>query len=437
MDSSSSFEALGLSRPILDALAAAGYTQPTPIQASCIPLLLAQKDLMGLAQTGTGKTAAFALPLIQRIAETPKPVKSNVVRALILSPTRELAGQIYDNITAYSKHLPVKTAVIFGGVSYGPQLKALARGVDILVATPGRLIDHLDKNAVSLKSVETFILDEADRMLDMGFAPAIKRITAHLPAKRQTELFSATMPDNILSLAQKLLTNPETVIISPPTSTAENIDQSLCHVSTQAEKRPMTLRLLDELSRNNGLTLIFTRTKHGANRLADFLSKNRFPASAIHGNKSQNTRERALENFKNGSVPVLVATDIAARGIDVKNINLVINYDLPVEPDSYIHRIGRTARAGASGQAIALCSPDEAKQLRELQKHLKKRLVLHPHSGVPAPVFDDPKTSSRSSRPARAPRGRSSSRRPATTPRESRTARPARSSHGRQTSGRA
>lgn len=373
------FKELGLSAPILRQLEKLEYKIPTPIQAACIPLLLEGRDLMGLAQTGTGKTAAFALPLIQQFSEHPRQPRPRSVRALILSPTRELAAQIHDNICAYSKGLNLSTTVIFGGVGYAPQFKKLAAGLDILVATPGRLIDHLDRQTVSLDGVETLVLDEADHMLDMGFLPALKKIVSKIPRKRHTQMFSATMPDNIRQLAQSLLHEPQTVMITPPAATADRVEQSLCMVPTQAEKRPLTLTLLEQ-QEQPGRTLIFTRTRHGANRLASFLTGRNHPASAIHGDKSQGTRERMLREFRSGETPILVATDIAARGIDVKDVQLVINYDLPAEPEVYVHRIGRTARAGAAGEAIALCAPDETGKAKDIHKLLGRVLPVHPSS---------------------------------------------------------
>lgn len=388
------FQELGLIAPLLHELEKLDYKQPTPIQAACIPLLLQQKDIMGLAQTGTGKTAAFALPLLQILSKDKNPAKPGHVKALILSPTRELASQIYDNIAAYGKTLSISAAVMYGGVGYGHQKKALSRGLDILVATPGRLIDHMEQKTVSLRHVETLILDEADHMLDMGFAPAIKKIVSFIPEKRHTQLFSATMPDNILKLAQAMLHNPETIMVTPPAKTADKVEQSVCFIESQAEKRPFTLQFLKNRG-NIGRTLIFTRTKHGANRLAAFLSKNEYPASAIHGDKGQNTRERTLREFRSGEKPILVATDIAARGIDVKDIDLVINFDLPApaEPEVYVHRIGRTARAGSDGEAVAFCSPDEVKQMRSIQRLIGMEIRVHPESGpVPAELSIREKT---------------------------------------------
>ena len=421
---STTFRELGLSAPILRQLENLEYKTPTPIQAACIPLLLQNKDLMGLAQTGTGKTAAFALPLIQQLSERSGKPPGHRVRALILSPTRELAAQIHENIRAYARGLHLSTAVIFGGVGYASQFKELAGGLDILVATPGRLIDHLERRTVSLDGVETLILDEADHMLDMGFAPALKKIVSKIPRKRHTQMFSATMPDNIRQLAQTLLQKPETVRVSPPSSTADRVEQFLCMVGSQSEKRLLTLELLKQ-QELPGRTLIFTRTRHGADRLASFLSGKDYPASAIHGDKSQGRRERMLREFRSGETPVLVATDIAARGIDVKDVRLVINYDLPEEPEvyvhrirgldvddvdavvnfelprdpeDYVHRIGRTARAGAAGQAIALCSPEEIRKARNVHKLLERLLPVHASSGsVPAELRAVPEARRKSS----------------------------------------
>ena len=410
---STTFRELGLSAPILRQLENLEYKTPTPIQAACIPLLLQNKDLMGLAQTGTGKTAAFALPLIQQLSERSGKPPGRRVRALILSPTRELAAQIHENIRAYARGLHLSTAVIFGGVGYASQFKELAGGLDILVATPGRLIDHLERRTVSLDGVETLILDEADHMLDMGFAPALKKIVSKIPRKRHTQMFSATMPDNIRQLAQTLLQKPETVRVSPPSSTADRVEQFLCMVGSQSEKRLLTLELLKQ-QELPGRTLIFTRTRHGADRLASFLSGKDYPASAIHGDKSQGRRERMLREFRSGETPVLVATDIAAhghrrprtspptdiaaRGIDVKDVRLVINYDLPEEPEVYVHRIGRTARAGAAGQAIALCSPEEIRKARNVHKLLERLLPVHASSAsVPAELRAVPEARRKSS----------------------------------------
>ncbi len=402
MASITSFEELGLRAPILAALTGLGYKTPTPIQAACIPLLLESRDIIGLAQTGTGKTAAFALPLIQRFSMQRVPLRKGKIRSLILSPTRELAQQIYDNIISYSRGLSITSSVMFGGVGYSPQTKALSRGLDILVATPGRLMDHMERGNVNLSEVEVLVLDEADRMLDMGFAPAIKKIAAKLPPQRHTQLFSATMPPKIRMLAEQMLRNPETVAVTPPTMTADKIEQSIYHVDTQADKKNYILTLLQETHQNNDRVLIFTRTKHGADRLAKFLTKNEFPSSAIHGDKTQGARERMLKAFKTGDTPILIATDLASRGIDVKGINLVINHDLPNEPEVYIHRIGRTARAGAEGQALSFCSPDEVPYCRDIQKLIGKRLPLHKNSGPePRPLVKEPSVPASKSRSRR------------------------------------
>lgn len=416
MDLSTTFKELGLIAPLLQQLEKLNYKSPSPIQASCIPLLLQQKDVMGLAQTGTGKTAAFALPLIQHLIENPAKVKPNHVRSLILSPTRELARQIHDNIVSYGKHLKLSTSVVFGGVGYGHQKKALSRGIDILVATPGRLIDLMAQKAVRLHAVETLVMDEADRMLDMGFLPAIKKIVAEVPSKRHTQLFSATMPDSISRLAKGLLSNPETVMITPPTKTADKVEQWLCHVSGQDAKRDVLLSFLED-QKDKGLTLLFTRTKHGANRLASYLNGKGHPSAAIHGGKGQGTRDRLMKEFRNGTTRILVATDVAARGIDVKDIDLVINYDLPMEPEVYIHRIGRTARAEATGSSISFCSHDEIKYAKAIQKLLGMAIPLHETSQqAPASM------KARMERPSETPRKRDNRDRQRPRRRNSRTA---------------
>ena len=358
------FNDLKLSAPLLKAVSEAGYETPSPIQASAIPPVLAGRDLMGCAQTGTGKTAAFALPMLDRLTAN-APRRKGAVRALILTPTRELALQIGESFEAYGKYLKLRSTVIFGGVGYAPQFRKLAAGLDILVATPGRLIDHLERQTVNLDQVETLILDEADHMLDMGFAPALKKIVAKIPRQRHTQMFSATMPDNIRQLAQAFLQEPETVMITPPSATADRVEQSLCMVRSQADKRPCTLDLLEQ-RQTPGRTLIFTRTKHGANRLATFLTGRDYPASAIHGDKSQGTRERMLREFRSGETPILVATDIAARGIDVSDVDAVINYDVPGDNEHYTHRIGRTGRAKKEGVSYLFYVPEEKKRVQEL-----------------------------------------------------------------------
>lgn len=380
MIQTSSFSTLALASPIQRALSDKNYTTPSPIQAQCIPWLLEGRDLMGCAQTGTGKTAAFALPILQQLSDRPQNRCPGSPRALILTPTRELAAQIGENFALYGKYLPFRHTVIFGGVGQNPQMRALRDGVDIVIATPGRLLDLMKQKILSLGSVEVFVLDEADRMLDMGFAPDVKRIIAALPPKRQSLLFSATMPDPIRAIADRLLRDPVTVEVAPVSSTAERIDQQVCHV----EKRHKG-QLLTHLIKGHekGLVLVFSRTKHGANKLVKNLEKDAIRAAAIHGNKSQTARERALGEFRTGKIRVLVATDIAARGIDVKGISLVINYDLPNEPESYVHRIGRTARAGAEGSAIALCDPEERAYLRDIEKLIRCKVPVmseHPHA---------------------------------------------------------
>jgi ATP-dependent RNA helicase RhlE len=373
----SSFATLNLAQPIQRALVEKNYTQPSPIQAQAIPHLLEGRDLMGCAQTGTGKTAAFALPILDRLSARPKARTPGKPRALILTPTRELASQIGENFAAYGKHLDLRHTVIFGGVGQNPQVRALAAGVEIVVATPGRLLDLHSQGKIDFGQVEIFVLDEADRMLDMGFAPDVKRVMAKLPARRQSLLFSATMPAPIMEIANKLLRDPVKVEVAPVSSTAERIAQHVCHV----EKTNKTNLLVHTLSNHpKGLVLVFSRTKHGSNKLVKQLGIHGIRSEAIHGNKSQTARERALEQFREGKIRVLVATDIAARGIDVKGISLVINYDIPNEPESYVHRIGRTARAGADGMAIAFCEPEERAYLRDIEKLIRTSVpVLEDH----------------------------------------------------------
>jgi ATP-dependent RNA helicase RhlE len=367
------FAELGLAEPLLRALAAANYTTPTPIQAQAIPALLQGRDMLGLAQTGTGKTAAFALPILQQLAEMKDNPAPKSVRALILAPTRELAVQISDSFKTYGRNLRLRQAVILGGVSQGPQVRSLSRGVDILIATPGRLMDLLNQRHLRLDKVSHLVLDEADRMLDMGFIRDVRKIVAAIPARRHSLLFSATMPAEVAKLAAEMLHNPLRVEVTPQKITVERIEQSVYHVS-MAEKRD----LLEKLLRDPALSrvIVFTRTKHRANRVAEQLDKAGIPADAIHGNKSQNARQRALEDFRNGRARVLVATDIAARGIDVPGITHVINYELPNEPESYVHRIGRTARAGAGGAAISFCDADERGNLRDIERLTKQAITV-------------------------------------------------------------
>jgi len=386
-DSSStiSFASLQLSAPLQRALTDKAYTHPSPIQARAIPPLLEGRDLIGVAQTGTGKTAAFALPILHRLAADPRPRAPRLPRALILTPTRELAVQIGGNIALYGRYLQLRHTLVFGGVGEQPQIRSLAAGTDIVVATPGRLLDLMEQRCIALDRVEIFVLDEADRMLDMGFAPAVKRVLAKLPPRRQSLLFSATMPESIRSLAHSFLRDPVRVEVAPVASTAERIDQHVCHVD-RTNKHRLLVHLLQK--HHEGLVLVFSRTKHGADRLARNLARDGLVADAIHGNKSQGARQRALESFRTGESRILVATDIAARGIDVKGIALVVNYDLPNEPEAYVHRIGRTARAGAEGIAISLCDDTERGFLRDIQRLIRQEIPVladHPfHLTAPA-----------------------------------------------------
>ncbi len=364
-----SFSDLGLLPELLRALADEGYTQPTPIQSQAIPLVLAGRDLLAAAQTGTGKTAAFTLPLLQRF--TAAGGSQPVARALVLVPTRELAAQVADSIRTYGRHLRLRTAVIFGGVGINPQIDLLRRGVDIIVATPGRLLDHLQQRTVNLSGIEVLVLDEADRMLDMGFIRDIRRVLAVLPKKRQNLLFSATFNNEIRALAETLLHNPASVDVAPRNSTVESIAQRV-HPVDKARKMALLAHLVK--SGDWRQVLVFTRTKHGANRLADQLAREGISTTAIHGNKSQNARTKALADFKAGQVRVLVATDIAARGIDIDQLPHVVNHELPNVPEDYVHRIGRTGRAGSAGEAISLVSGDERQQLKDIQKLLRREI---------------------------------------------------------------
>ncbi len=378
------FTALGIVEPLNRALTDAGYTEPTPIQLQAIPALLEGRDLLGLAQTGTGKTAAFTLPILQRLLTGHEQRRGKTVRALMLAPTRELAIQIHESVRAYGRHLHLRSAVVVGGISQGPQIKALAAGVDILVATPGRLLDHMNQGNVRLDTVTHLVLDEADRMLDMGFIRDIRKIIAALPKKRHSMMFSATMPADVEALGQFILHQPVRIDLSPKKRTAENIDQRVYFVPA-ADKRALLSNMLKD--RAFARVLVFTRTKHVANRVAEYLDKNGITADAIHGNKSQSARQKALARFKSGEARVLVATDIAARGIDIDDITHVVNYELPNEPESYIHRIGRTARAGAAGIAIAFCDPSENEYLRDIER--LTRIPLTVVQGVQGP--DEPK----------------------------------------------
>jgi ATP-dependent RNA helicase RhlE len=397
------FSDIGLSAPLLGALAAEGYAAPTPIQSQAIPPALGGRDLCGIAQTGTGKTAAFALPILQRLATLPQRPMPQTCRSLVLSPTRELASQIADSFRTYGARMPLSTAVVFGGVPIGPQRQKLARGVDILVATPGRLLDLIDTRALVLSSVQVLVLDEADRMLDLGFIHALKRIVKLLPQQRQTLLFSATMPKAIAALAEEYLNEPVKVVVAPAATTVERVDQRVVFVPGD-RKRDLLATLLRNPSFDR--VLVFTRTKHGADRVVRHLLGAGIAASAIHGNKSQPQRERALAGFRDGKPRVLVATDIAARGIDVDGVSHVINFELPNVPEDYVHRIGRTARAGASGIAIAFCSDEERPSLRDIEKLTRRAIPPMPTAWLPAvpdaagprraaPSQPDPERSSR------------------------------------------
>ena len=370
------FKDLGLAQPILKALDAEGYTTPTPIQEQAIPILLKGKDLLGVAQTGTGKTAAFSIPIIQLLLEQKEASNSyKKEKALIVTPTRELALQIGESITAYSRFTGLKNAVIFGGVKQGKQVKALEKGVDILIATPGRLLDLMGQGFVSFKDLEYVVLDEADQMLDMGFIHDIKKIIAALPPKRQSLFFSATMPKDIVELSKKMLGDFERVTIRPQQATAERVEQGVYYVSKRNKTR-LLIHLLRERPKDS--TLVFSRTKHGANKIVKKLDQAGIKAAAIHGNKSQTARQKALGAFKEGKLKVLVATDIAARGIDVEELALVINFDLPNVPETYVHRIGRTGRASASGIALSFCDKDERPYLKDIEMLIKQRVPLMP-----------------------------------------------------------
>lgn len=375
------FQELNLSPALLRAVQELGYQAPTPIQAAAIGPVMAGRDLIGCAQTGTGKTAAFAIPILERlqIDRTHKPI-----RVLVLTPTRELALQIKENFDQYGAHLPIRNAVIFGGVGQGPQVEALARGVDVLIATPGRLNDLCNQGYIDLSRLEVFVLDEADRMLDMGFIHDVRKVIARLPQKRQTLLFSATMPQEIAELSKTILRDPVRVEVTPQSSTVEAICQQVYRVD-KGNKRELLLHLLRKGDYQS--ILVFTNTKHGANRVAEWLTKSGIPAMAIHGNKSQSARVAALESFKSGTIRVLVATDIAARGIDVNELACVINFELPNVPETYVHRIGRTGRAGHSGIAISFCNIDEEPYLKDIEKLIGKKLPLVEDHPWPMEVF--------------------------------------------------
>jgi ATP-dependent RNA helicase RhlE len=395
-----SFSSLGLSDALVRAVADVGYSMPTPVQVQSVPAVLAGRDLLAGAQTGTGKTAAFALPILHRLAAEPSAPRRRI-RVLILTPTRELAAQVEESVRVYGKYLPLKSAVIFGGVNINPQIDALRRGVDIVVATPGRLLDHHGQRTIDLSSVDTLVLDEADRMLDMGFIHDIRRILAILPRRRQNLMFSATFPEEIRALAAGLLHDPASVQVTPRNSTVEAVAQKVLTVDARRKSE-----LLAHLIKSKGWfqVLVFTRTKHGANRLAAQLEKNGIGALPIHGNKSQNARTRALAEFKSGDLQALVATDIAARGLDIEQLPHVVNFDLPHVPEDYVHRIGRTGRAGASGEAISLVSREEQPLLRDIERLIRRQLPREVVPGfedgsAPSPSFVDA-PAPRNARPA-------------------------------------
>jgi ATP-dependent RNA helicase RhlE len=367
------FEDLGLAPALLRALADYGYATPTPIQAQAIPLILAGHDVLGGAQTGTGKTAAFGLPLLQKLAEMPKPQGVHRPRVLVLTPTRELAVQITENLRAYAKHLRLNVTPLFGGVGMQPQVEAFRRGVDVLVACPGRLIDHLERGTCKLGDVQMLVLDEADRMLDMGFLPSIKRVMKHVPHQRQTMLFSATFEPRIKALALEFMQDPQQVQVAAQNTVIETITHH-AHPVDASKKRDLLIEILAR--RHTEQVLVFGKTKHGCNRLAEQLETAGLPALAIHGNKSQAARQKALNQFKSGKTRILVATDVAARGLDIPDLPLVINHDLPMVAEDYVHRIGRTGRNGATGEAISLVSPDEANLLRQIQKLLGRDIAM-------------------------------------------------------------
>ncbi len=409
-----SFDSLGLSAELLRAIAEHGYTTPTPIQSQAIPAILQGGDILAGAQTGTGKTAGFTLPLLQRLSlAAPRPASRRPLRALILTPTRELAAQVHESVNTYGKHLPLKSTVIFGGVGINPQIDKLRRGVDILVATPGRLLDHAGQKTVDLSQVEILVLDEADRMLDMGFIHDIKRVLALLPKQRQNLLFSATFSDEIKQLADRLLNRPTLIEVARRNTAAERIAQ-VVHPVDKARKRELLSFLIG--SQRWRQVLVFTRTKHGANRLAEQLEKDGISSAAIHGNKSQGARTRALADFKSGAVSVLVATDIAARGLDIDQLPHVVNYELPNVPEDYVHRIGRTGRAGREGEAMSLVCVDELKLLRDIERLLNReipRVVIDGYAPDPRIAAEPIENGRRQSRGRPQPSGNQQRNRPA------------------------
>ena len=408
-----SFDQLGLSPALLRALAELEYSTPTPVQQAAIPQVLTGQDLLAGAQTGTGKTAAFTLPMLERLSQKPAAGGARRIRALVLTPTRELAAQVHDSVRQYGKHLNFRSMTVFGGVGMGGQLDALRRGVDILVATPGRLLDHLERRSVNLANVEMVVLDEADRMLDMGFLPAMKRVLAALPKQRQTLMFSATFSDEIKALAAQFLSNPGEVQIAARNTVAATVAHRM-HPVDAVKKKDLLLHLLER----DGLkqTLVFSRTKHGADKLTRIIEQAGFRAAAIHGNKSQNARTRALADFKSGSIHVLVATDIAARGLDIDQLPVVVNYDLPMVAEDYVHRIGRTGRAGAEGQAISLVSHEETGLLRDIERVLKREMTLELVAGYEPMMPIDRRSNARPVQAQRGQRPATHARRPHSAP---------------------
>jgi len=380
------FSDLSLDPHIQKAVKESGYTQPTPIQIQTIPLLLDGHDLLGCAQTGTGKTAAFALPILHRLTAENRKTVPKQPRSLVLVPTRELAVQVHDSFKTYGKYLSIKTAVIFGGVGQSPQVKALATGVDVLVATPGRLVDLIDQRYISLTNLEVFVLDEADRMLDMGFIHAIRKIITLLPKRRHNLFFSATMPSDIEKLASTMLVNPVRVEVTPASSTVELIKQSVMYVDRD-NKKELLLKLFKDKALKK--VIVFTKTKHGANKVAELLSKSGISVDVIHGNKSQSARQRALEDFRSGKNRALIATDLAARGIDIDDITHVINYEIPYVPETYVHRIGRTARAGAQGIAISICEADERSLIKDIEKVIGVKIPVDKDHGFHSQKVED------------------------------------------------
>ncbi|MCX6211609.1 MAG: DEAD/DEAH box helicase [Bacteroidetes bacterium] len=379
------FQTLGLIEPLLKAIQEEGYTTPTPIQAESIPIVLQGKDLLGCAQTGTGKTAAFTLPILQLLVKNKTAEKRKKIRSLIVTPTRELAIQIGESFNAYGRHTGLNCTVIFGGVGQGPQVTALKNGVDVVIATPGRLLDLMNQGYLNIREVEIFVLDEADRMLDMGFVHDVKKLLAVLPKKRQSLFFSATMPPEIVNLANTILFHPLKVSVTPVSSTVDIIEQSVYFVD-KVNKNPLLIEILKNTAIKTAL--VFTRTKHGADKVVNLLTKNNIKAEAIHGNKAQNARQRALTNFKAQTTRVLVATDIAARGIDVDELAYVVNYEIPNIPETYVHRIGRTGRAGANGTAISFCDAEERAFLKDIEKLIVKKIPVIENHPFPMTNFN-------------------------------------------------